>query len=382
MKKNITIIGRGPVGMLAALEFARHNFIVKLIGSQINLQDYRTTALMMQGINFLEKLNLWPILKEKSAPLKRMQIIDATQRLIRCQSATFSSKEINEFAFGYNIPNIFLNSTLDNAIQNNPNISLYCDEVLSYQKNNGEIQINGKKNTYTASCIIAADGKKSLARQFADIKIEEYFYPQSALILNFEHQYPHENTSREFHTESGPCTQVPLPQNQSSLIFVVNPLKADFLSKLDIDSLAKIIEKQLFSILGKIKIISPIQFWPLGSMKASSYAKKNIFLIGETGHSFPPIGAQGLNLSIRDIIDLQETFINYQESNLEEIYNRKRKKDVQIRTFVVDILNQSLLSENLFSQIGRQLTFKILNKIPTLRQLFMREGMSPTQFFK
>ncbi len=75
----------------------------------------------------------------------------------------------------------------------------------------------------TAKLVAAADGRNSMAREHAGIKTSSWSYPQTAFVTIFAHQRPHEDMSTEFHTETGPCTQVPLPGNRSSLVWAVRP---------------------------------------------------------------------------------------------------------------------------------------------------------------
>jgi 2-polyprenyl-6-methoxyphenol hydroxylase-like FAD-dependent oxidoreductase len=76
--------------------------------------------------------------------------------------------------------------------------------------------ISVRSRSPTARCswcrfAIGADGRKSKLRETIGIDTRNWSYPQSAMVLNFAHSLPHENISTEFHTESGPFTQVPLP---------------------------------------------------------------------------------------------------------------------------------------------------------------------------
>ncbi len=80
-------------------------------------------------------------------------------------------------------------------------------------------------------------GRLSPAREAAGIRTSARGYPQAALVLNFGHRSDHAFTSTEFHTETGPFTQVPLAGQRSSLVWVVQPQMADELMKLDDETL-------------------------------------------------------------------------------------------------------------------------------------------------
>ena len=140
--------------------------------------------------------------------------------------------------------------------------------------------------------------------------MRKWSYPQTALVLNFKHTRPHGGVSTEFHTETGPFTQVPLPatasaHHRSSLVWVINPQQVENLQNKSLAELSKIVETKLQSCFGAVSIEAAPQAFPLSGMTANRFAANRVALVGETGHFFPPIGAQGFNLSLRDISSLE-----------------------------------------------------------------------------
>jgi len=383
----LAIIGSGPVGLLAALSLAPIYDKILLIGPQPNREDGRTSALMMPAINQLDQLGVWEKLEAETASLRALRLIDATQRLIRAPTVTFRATEIGEAAFGYNIPNKILNKILHDKVKTTANIFERPHAVSHYQHEDDSVTISLEDGTqHKVAIIIAADGRNSPAREAAGIKARHWHYPQKALVLNFTHQQPHQNISTEFHTRYGPFTQVPLPGNRSSLVWVLSPSQADRLSGLGRHALEVEIEKNMGSMLGKVTLDEasqdwPPQSWPLGGVILSHFAAKRTFLVGEAAHVFPPIGAQGLNLGLRDIADLTYLMRNhaqtFDEPRLIQEYNHRRRPDIWGRTGLVHALNRTLLSNFLIPQILRSGTLEALRQLPPLRSWFMREGLTP-----
>jgi len=383
----VAIIGTGPIGLLAALILSPLYEDLTLIGPQLNTEDGRTSALMMPAIRQLDQLGLWESLQHDSAALSGLRIIDSTQRLIRAPTVIFRAAEIGEAAFGYNIPNKLLNKILWDKVKSTPNIICCPYTVKNYQHESDGIAITLNDETrHKVALIIAADGRNSPARKAAGIKTHQWRYPQKALVLNFSHQESHQNISTEFHTSHGPFTQVPLPGNRSSLVWVLNPTQADHLLGLGCVALATEIENNMGSMLGKITLDQdsqdwPPQVWPMGTVILSRFAAKRTFLIGEAAHVFPPIGAQGLNLGFRDIADLEHVLRSGDKvtmiSRLIHDYNRRRRADIWARTGFVHMLNQTLLSNFLPAQLLRNTGMEALQQLPALRNLIMREGLAP-----
>ncbi|ANG97351.1 2-octaprenyl-6-methoxyphenyl hydroxylase [Brucella pseudogrignonensis] len=382
----ITISGGGPAGMMAALALSAKGYRTALLGPETDRNDRRTTALMMPAIRFLEEIGVWGDIAPEAAPLASMRIVDATQRLIRSPAVTFRAGEIDETAFGYNIPNAALNQKLAEAVENNPAIKRITQPAIEYRNNGDHVTITlAGGDTLHTRLVVAADGRNSAAREAAGIRTRRWSYPQTAVVLSFAHEVEHENISTEFHTEEGPFTQVPLKGKRSSLVWVVNPGRAEMLLALDDVTLAQRIEDMMQSMLGKVTIDVRPQAWPLSGMVPLSFASKRTILIGEAAHVFPPIGAQGLNLGTRDV----ETLIKAIASDPSDpgsdrvirAYDRGRRPDILARTGSVDALNRSLLSPMLPAQIARGVGLEMLRSFAPLRAFFMREGLRPGSGF-
>jgi 2-octaprenyl-6-methoxyphenol hydroxylase len=242
-------------------------------------------------------------------------------------------------------------------------------------------------DTVTAAFVVGADGRRSIVRESAGIRVRDWSYPQSAMVLNFAHSLPHQDISTEFHTESGPFTQVPLPGNRSSLVWVQKPAEAAIKAEAPLDGLGKLVEERMQSMLGKVTIEEgSVQVWPLSGMTAHRFGKGRAALIGEAAHVFPPIGAQGLNLSLRDIMVLVDLLCDRPElpiaADAGDGFDRRRRPDILSRTASVDLLNRSLLSDFLPVQMLRAAGLHMLSAVPPLRNIVMREGIEPGGGFR
>ena len=69
------------------------------------------------------------------------------------------------------------------------------------------------------------------------------------------------------------------------------------------------IERRSHSLLGKIAIEAGRGVFPLATEIARRFGSNRIVLIGEAAHVMPPIGAQGLNLGLRDAATIGELVV-------------------------------------------------------------------------
>jgi len=383
---DVIVAGAGPVGSIAAVALAREGFSVALVGPLPKGDDRRTTALMMPALDYLEKLGLPPFSPEETAPLEVMRIVDATQRLVRSAPVTFRAAEIGAGRFGVNIPNSVLLRILKEAVEAEPHIVRFDAMVAEWRLGDDRARAVLPDGKVLSACLaVAADGRMSPAREAAGISVAKRDYPQSALVLNFAHSRPHGFVSTEFHTETGPCTQVPLPGDRSSLVWLVSPKMAVELSALGDAELSARIEDRLQSILGKVEVEPGRQIYPMSALLPSTMAANRVALVGEAAHVFPPIGAQGMNLGIRDVADLVDVALSHRGDPGSEralsAYRSARRLDVLARQTAVNSLNMALLSDLLPAQIARSAGLGLMASISPLREFVMREGMQPGSGF-
>jgi 2-octaprenyl-6-methoxyphenol hydroxylase len=383
-KAEAVVVGAGPAGLTAAITLAAAQVPIILIAKRAE-PDNRTTALLASSVVALETLGVWQHCRAQFAPLRVMRLADDTGRLLRAPEARFAASEIGLDAFGYNIENRHLLAALETRAQELPSLIRIADEVRAIEPEGSALKLSLTNGGHVAGRIaIGADGRRSLCRAAAGIGTRGWSYPQVALTFNISHSRQHDGTSTEFHTETGPFTLVPLPGMRSSVVCVVDTVTAERLANLDDEALADEIEQRAHSVLGKVTIEAGRGRFPLSVETAQRFGANRIALVGEAAHIIPPIGAQGLNLGLRDAATIGELIIGALRMNddpgsdaLLSRYETLRRADVASRTFAVDLLNRTLLSSFLPFQGARGLGLFLMNQIGPLRRAAMREGVAP-----
>jgi 2-octaprenyl-6-methoxyphenol hydroxylase len=379
------VVGGGPVGLTAAIALAQGGVATVLAGKRPARADNRTTALLAASVTAFETLGVWPLCATHAAPLKIMRIVDDTGRLWRAPEVKFDCAEIDLEAFGQNIENRHLVAALEQHASTLPNLRLIEDDVTGVSPQTYAVTVTLKSGeSLSASLVVGADGKNSLCRKAADIGFDTREYKQVALTVCLKHSRPHRDSSTEFHTPSGPFTLVPLPGTRSSLVWVLDPHRADEIAELDDATLSAEIERAAHSILGKIEVEPGRGLFPLSAATARTFAANRIALIGEAAHVIPPIGAQGLNLGLRDAATIGELAAQAQRDGNDvggapvlAAYDKMRRTDVGSRTLAIDLLNRTLLTDFLPVQGMRGIGLYMLDRIGPLRRAAMREGIAP-----
>jgi len=390
---DICVVGAGAAGLAAALTFAREGYSVAVVGESITRRDGRTVALLDGSVRLLERLGVWGEVEPHAAPLEIMRLIDDTDSLFRAPSVDFKCREIGLDAFGWNVESATLVEVLRQAVAARDDIASFPhmasglgrQDTVTAGSHDHRITVSlDDGSVVAASLVIAADGRNSPMRRAAGIRERSWRYPQAALTTILAHERDHRDISTEFHTRNGPCTLVPLPGRRSSLVWVTQPEKAEHLRHYEDAALALAIEKQTHSILGKMTIDGPRGVVPMSGLSVDRFTADGLALVGEAAHVFPPIGAQGLNLGLRDVAALRDAVIRGFERG-EDLggmpmlarYDRGRRFDVRSRTVGVDMLNRTLLSGLLPADFARGAGLQALAMFPPLRRMMMREGVSP-----
>ena len=381
------VVGGGPAGLAAALALAQAKVRTALIARRIPYGDNRTTALLGSSIDNLRRLGVWAACEQQAAPLRVMRLVDSTDRLIRAPEVRFNSEEIGLAAFGYNIENRLLLTAMEACAENLPNLARIDDDAAVVEICPDHARLRSKTGaTVEANLIVGADGRHSICRDAAGIEVQRRTLDQAAVTFNVTHSRPHNGISTEFHTANGPCVFVPLPGERSSVVWVNLPAEAERLAALDDDKLSTAIERQSHFHLGQMRVEGARHVFPLAFEQPTRLAQNRVALIGEAAHVVPPIGAQGLNLGLRDAIAIAEVAAHELVAGCDPgsaqalaRYEQQRKADILARGAVIELANRTLLADFVPLQAIRAVGMKLLDKVGPLRRFVMREALAKSR---
>ena len=377
---DIAIVGAGAVGLAAALTLARAGRSVAVIGPMHAPRDGRTVALLDGSWRLLGELGLTDALADRAAPLAVMRLVDDTGSLFRQPPVEFQASEVGLEAFGWNVENAELVETLAERLRDNAAIRHLPGFVSELAADDAGVTLSGDGLApIRARLVIGADGRQSRVRAAAGIAARDWRYPQTALTAILAHGRDHRETSTEFHTRKGPFTLVPLPGRRSSLVWLLDPADADAVAALDDAAFARRVETQAHSLLGAMRLDGPRGRVPMGGLSVERFGAGRMVLVGEAAHVFPPIGAQGLNLGLRDVMALRDALEDHADPGTPsavEAYDSARRADVRLRTGAVDALNRTLLTDMLPADLLRGAGLLALSRLGPLRRLVMRQGLA------
>ena len=391
---DIFVSGGGIAGMVTALAFERAGFSVicadpvrPVTTRQEHGADLRTTAFLQPSQAFLQSIGIWDHLAEHAIPLEVMRIVDAGGAIepptIRV-TKDFQASEISDQPFGWNVPNWLsrreLLKSLDDAKGATFLAGVHTVKVFTRETEAHVKLSDGQK--IRARLVIAADGRNSLVRENAGIGVTTKRFCQKAMAFAVTHPIPHENVSTEIHRQGGPFTLVPLPDHEgtpsSAIVWMETSEQVARLIEIDTDSFEEEMNARSCNIMGPLTLVTKRTVWPIISQLSDRLSAQRIALVAEAAHTIPPIGAQGLNMSLEDIKTLVEIVTQADDIGSKSVldtYHKARINDVRFRVGGISLLNQTSIAQSQITRDVRARGIEALHGMTAVRKTLMKMGL-------
>ena len=375
------VVGGGLTGVAAAIVCARAGLRTVHLSPPAP-PDRRTSALMQPSVDFLQAAGLVDAPEAIGHPLTRIRIIDATNRLIRAPETLFDAAEIGLAAFGWNFPNIRLMERFQAVAETLPNLEVRPVGATALHRDANGYRLTLSDGTdVTAPLVVGADGKKSLVRATAGFAVREHAFEQAALVCDLELARPLDGTSVEFHYPQGPFTLVPAGGNRANLVWIDDHDLLGQVRAAGPERLQSLVNQKSQHLFGHVSVVTPAFVFPLSTLSVDRAGRDGVALVGEAAHAFPPIGAQGLNLGLRDVADLAAALAGADTKQAEwagavsDSYAARRGADLARTGGMVDALFRSLIADMLPAQALRAGGLWALRLAPFLRRRAFGIGM-------
>lgn len=396
IETEILVAGGGVAGLTAAAAFAAAGFSVVCVdparpplGAESGGSDLRSTAFLQPAVDLLRRAGLWERLAEQAAPLRVMRIADAGgEGLAVRETADFLAEEVGAEVFGFNLPNWLLRREMVAHLEERACVRLIAPGRVAGLTPRTETALarlaDGRQ--VRARLVVAADGRDSFVREAVGIGARRWGYGQKAVVFAVTHEAPHEGVSTEIHRSGGPFTLVPLPDaegaHRSAVVWMEAGPRAQALFEMEPDAFEAALNLRACGVLGELRLASARRIWPVVSQVADRLDGPRAALVAEAAHVVPPIGAQGLNMSLRDIATLLDLCVAARDAGgdvggpeLLARYHRARHGDILMRVAGVDALNRAAMVGWRPFRDARLAGLQALHRLAPVRRAVMRLGL-------
>jgi len=395
---DIFVSGGGVAGLAATIAFAQAGFrsvctdpAPPITDRETEGADLRSTAFLQPSQAFLDRIGIWDRLASHAMQLQVMRIVDAGGETTAPRVAhDFNAADISDKPFGWNLPNWLLRREMVAHLAELPNADfrpgLGTAQVFTRE---GEARVTLSDGArLRTKLVIAADGRNSTVREGAGIGVRTMRYGQKALAFAVTHPIPHENVSTEVHRSGGPFTLVPLPdftgedgvaRPSSAIVWMERGPEVLRLMDLEPDAFEAEMTERSGHLFGPLTLVSQRTVWPIITQTADDLHAERIALVAEAAHVLPPIGAQGLNMSLADIRTLLDLAEGARDdpgvAPLLRRYARARHPDIRARVTGIDALNRASMVEAQGLRDIRMRALDAIYRVSPVRRVLMQTGL-------
>lgn len=366
---NFKIVGSGPTGLLLAIALSKLKFniyLTDLLPRKKLINKNKTYAITHSTRKILSKFDLWDKLNSHLYKFDSLSISDSETLDFTILTTSDLDKDIssldtigwvvkhsdlmNVFFFEIDkLDNIFFKSSLNLS---NENIN-YDYKFIStgansnYMKNNKYIDF---KKSYNQSCLTF-----------------------EVLVRGNVHKRAYEIFRKE-----GPLALLPLDENRYQIIWTASTSKSidrlNSSNSLLLDNLSTIVP-EYFKL---DQIDSEINIFPVSLSLCLPILnfRKEVF-VGDSFHTFHPVGGQGLNTCWRDVNVIYDIFASDVTATKKSLrifkykYYNKRFLDIVSTIIVTDSLIKLFANNNLILIPLRKISFRLLNKFLLIRRIIL-----------
>jgi 2-polyprenyl-6-methoxyphenol hydroxylase-like FAD-dependent oxidoreductase len=352
-EQSILIVGAGPAGLTAALEFARRGYRPRIIDKAPGpVENSRALGVNSRSLEILEPSGATEALLAIGNPLRRVDVVDSHARRIL---ALRIDRLRHRFPFMLVVPQseterILIGILEKFGIEIEWNTEL-MDLMWFGERFEATIATEFASETLAPDCLIGADGVHSTVRELSRILFEGEAYPAVFAIADIRYDFPR---------DAGVATIEVFPGGAVAT-FPINELTFRHVGTSgDVIELVKN-RRSASEVLWHASL-------NVGLRTVSTFQRGGVFLAGDAAHTHSPVGARGMNLGIEDAGWLAHLFAQGREAEYTSIRHPVARKVVRRARRQTDLLFQhAALSPILLRRLGRSCL-----RLPFVEQIVLR----------
>ncbi len=402
---DIAIVGGGLVGASLACALVPQGWSVALIEAQsprasAPTWDERNLALSRRSVQALESLGIFAHAAPEAFPIRAVRVTSRGDfGAVRIRAADYALPSL-----GHTVPARALGAALEARLGTLSNLTrivpatvtrVFCGRGggpdsadasigaapsgLPPLPQNGQrmpvrVRLDqcGETREIEARLVVGADGTDSFVRQAAGIAATTHDYAQTAIVATVVGSRPHDGTAYERFTDTGPIALLPLSDDRAGLVYTV--ASDDAARVLALDDAAFLAEagERAASPLGALRRVGRRQPWPLRRVEASALVGERVVVVGNAAQTLHPVGAQGFNLGLRDVLALasllEDRALDPGDPAVLARYAAARTADRTATTHGADALVRWFASDRELVRLARSASLAMLDRLTAAKR--------------
>jgi len=305
-RRNVIVVGAGPVGTVAALACARHGHTVTLLEAQTRIDDSpRASTTQPPTLEMLAELGLIEEYLSVGLVSRTFQFWDRPSRQLIAEFDFARLKGETSFPYVVQTEQHKLANMAIARLRRMENAEVRLGErVTGIAQSADAVTVATPRSTIEADYVIGADGGRSTVRKALGIEFEGYTWPERFLVIT---------TKFDFQAALGCClrTYMADPEEWTNLFKVAGDdlkgrWRAVFNTREDEKDEEALSDAAVRARLSRIYVPERerdylhLNLYAVHQRVASHFRRGRVFLCGDAAHVNNPIGGLGLNCGIHE----------------------------------------------------------------------------------
>ena len=199
-------------------------------------------------------------------------------------------------------------------------------------------------------------------------------YHNKAFTTIIYHKKKNNTKATQIFTEYGPIAFLPLSNNLTSVVFSIEMKKEKSFSENQIIDLIK-----KYNTTYQISSFDKVERFDLNLKLPKRYCYENLLFFGDTIHSIHPLAGQGFNMTIRDIIKLNDIIDKKIEIGLDidkqifKEFENKSKSQNFVFSYGIDFIYEFFrFNKNYVPKGISESIFSFVNKNKIIKDISMK----------
>ena len=342
--------------------------------------DPRVTAVALGSVRFLDAVGAFAGMRATAAPILDIQVAEARSPF----GVHYDHRDVGGDPLGYIVENANILDSLIARCRQLGTVRLLMPAAyveIERDRTGATLRLADGR-TVRCRLLVAADGKFSRLRRHFGIRTRSWSYGQTGIVATLAHALPHDGLAYETFFPDGPFAVLPMQGDRSSIVWALEDELARAVLALSPEAFEAEVQDRIGHRLGRLELASPVKSFPMVLKWAERFTVERAALVGDAARGIHPIAGQGWNLALRDAAALAEIVGDAHRLGLDvgsrralQRYERWRRFDALALVAITDGINRLFANDVTPLRIARNLGFALVDRLPPVKQLFMRHAM-------